>query len=164
MQTLKSALDDRVRNDRANREYAARYNTGEGIFCPAGSGDLNYDVYGRPVNTKTLNLNDASCSNYTDISATRYLSYENNNRPYLPVSGAGSRGYADTMFKGRDIWPKDVYDTGKVSDFHNYYPASPNNGPPPQMTYDSMQFQYPVPYRGFSMSHDTGTGWYRYKG
>lgn len=162
MQTLKSALDDRVRVDRTSREYAARYNLGEGIFCPTGGGDLSYDIYGRPANTKTLNLNDASCSNYTGIDSTRYISYENNNRPYLPVSGSGSRGYGDTMAKGRDIFPQNVYDDGNAQ-FHQYYPT-PNNGPPPEMTYDAMTFKYPVPYRGFTMSHDTGSGYYRYKG
>jgi hypothetical protein len=160
MQDLKSSLDDRVRLDRAIREYGARYNTGEGMFCPAASGDLNYDVYGRPANMKTLNFNDASCSHYTGISPTRYISYENNQRPYLPISGAGSRGYGDTMGKGRNIFPQQIYGEENAQ-FHSYYPA-PNNGPPPEMTYDEMKFKYPVPYRGFPLSHSTGSGYYRF--
>jgi hypothetical protein len=151
-----------VRVDRTVREYAARYNTGEGVFCPTGSGDLNYDVYGRPVNNKTIDFNDASCSHYTGISPTRYISYENNQRPYLPIMGAGSRGYGDTLAKGRDIFPQQLYGVEDAR-FHQYYP-SPNNGPPPEMSYDNMQFKYPVPYRGFSMSHDSGSGYSRYKG
>lgn len=161
MQSLKSALSDRVRLDRTTREYAARYNLGEGIFCPAGGGDLNYDIYGRPSNTKTLNLNDASCSNYTGISSERYISYENNQRPYLPISGAGSRGEGDLMAKGRDIFPQRIY--GKENAvFHQYYPT-PNNAMPPEMSYESMSFKYPVPYRGFTLSHSTGAGLYRYQ-
>lgn len=162
MQNLKSSLDDRVRLDRVQHEYAARYNLGEGIFCPTGGGDLNYDIYGRPANMKTLNLNDASCSNYTGISATRYISYENNQRPYLPISGAGSRGYGDTMAKGRDIFPQQMYGEENAQ-FHQYFPT-PNNGPPPQETFEEMTFKYPTAYRGFSMSHDSGQGFYRYKG
>lgn len=160
--SLKSALDDRVRLDRSAREYAARYNLGEGIFCPAGGGELTYDIYGRPSNTKTLNLNDASCSNYTGISSTRYISYENNNRPYLPISGAGSRGYGDTAAKGRDIMPQKLYGQENAV-FHNYY-NTPNNAPPPEMTYEEMKFMYPVPYRGFTMSHNNSNGFYKFKG
>ena len=160
--SLKSSLSDRVRLDRATREYAARHNTGEGIFCPAGSDSLNYDVYGRQVNHKTINFNDASCSNYTGINTTRYLSYENNNRPYLPISGAGSRGYGDTMGKGRDIFPRKLYGKEDAT-FHKYYPT-PNNAPPPEMTDESMEFKYPVPYRSFTLSHDVGSGDYRYQG
>ena len=162
MQTLKASVTDRVRLDRASRDYAARFNLGEGIFCPAGGGDLTYDIYGRPSNTKTLNLNDASCSNYTGISSTRYISYENNNRPYLPISGAGSRGYGDTLAKGRDIMPQKLYGQENAV-FHQYYPTA-NNAPPSEMTYEEMTFKYPVPYRGFSMSHSTGSGDYRYQG
>lgn len=162
MQSLKSALDDRVRTDRTTRSYAARYNLGEGVFCPAGGGDLTYDIYGRPANSKTLNLNDASCSNYTGISATRYISYENNNRPYLPVSGAGSRGYGDTAAKGRDIFPQNMYGDGSAP-FHSYYP-SPNNGPPAEMTYDPITTSYPVPNRNITLSHNTGSGYFRYQG
>jgi len=157
---MKSSQEDRVRIDRAVREYAARYNTGEGIFCPAGSGDINYDIYGRPANMKTINVNDASCSNYTGIDAVRYMSYENNQRPYTPVSGAGSRGYGDTMRVGRNIFPQQLYGEENAQ-FHQYFP-SPNNGPPPEMTYGEMKFKYPVPYRGFPMSHDVGSGYYRY--
>jgi hypothetical protein len=148
--------------DRTFREYAARYNGGHEIFCPTGAPDLNYDIYGRPANNKTINFNDASCSNDAGISSTRYISYENNQRPYLPISGAGSRGYGDTMAKGRDVFPQQLYG-GANAQFHQYYPT-PNNGPPPEMTYEDMQFKYPVPYRGFSMSHDSGSGYYRYKG
>lgn len=163
MQSLKSASSDRVRLDRAARNYSARFNGGFGEFCPAGSGDLSYDVYGRPISNKTINFDDSSCSNYTGISTTRMLSYENNNRPYLPIAGAGSREYSDTMGRARDIMPKDVYHQQQDNSFHRHY-QTPNNGPPNEMTWVPKKFNYPVPYKSFPMSHDVGGGSYKYQG
>ncbi|MGV9199366.1 MAG: hypothetical protein ACOC4M_11165, partial [Promethearchaeia archaeon] len=105
-QSLKSALDARVRIDQSERLGSQRQNLGEGLMCPAGSGDIMNDVYGRPVDQNTLLLNDSACSNYTKWSSARRIEVENMERPYMPICAAGLRGAGDYMGKGRDLLPQ----------------------------------------------------------
>lgn len=128
-QTLKSALAARVRDDQAYRLGSQRQNLGEGMMCPAGAGDLANDIYGRPVSQKTLLLDDAACSNYTEWSAARRIAVENQERPYLPVCAAGLRGAGDFMGVGRDMTVQNMYGTGMEGNFVRNY-STPNNMPP----------------------------------
>jgi len=125
-QSLKSALDSRVRLDQAERLGSQRQNLGEGLMCPASAGDLQNDVYGRPVSQSTLRLNDAACSNYTIYSAARRIEVENLERPYLPVCAAGLRGAADWMGVGRDNLPQNLYGEGYQGNMIRTY-NTPNN-------------------------------------
>lgn len=159
-QTLKSALDSRVRIDQAGRLGSQRQNLGEGLMCPAGAPNLQNDIYGRPVNAKTLLLNDSACSNYTEWSAQRRLEVENMERPYLPVCAAGLRGAADWMGKGRDIMPQNLYGTGYAGNFVRHYDTANNapwsTGPQgPQMDYYQKDIQ------PFSYSHDASSFLFR---
>lgn len=127
-QTLKSALTSRVRNDQAQRLGSQRQDAGEGLMCPAGAGDIAFDVYGRPVSQKTLRLDDAACSQYTEWSAARRIEVENFVRPQVGICAAGQRGAADFMGVGRDLIPQDLYGTGYEGNFVRHYPT-PNNAP-----------------------------------
>jgi hypothetical protein len=119
-------------------------------MCPAGSGDIQFDVYGRPADQNTLLLNDSACSNYTKWSAARRIQVENLERPYLPVCAAGLRGAADYMGVGRDIMPQNLYGSGYAADFVRHYntsngmPASEGNqGPnPPYYQKQIQPFSY----------------------
>ncbi len=128
-QTLKSALDSRVRIDQAERLGSQRQNLGEGLMCPAGSHAIANDVYGRPVSQNTLLLNDAACGNYTEFSARRRIEIENQERPYVPVCAAGLRGAGDFMGVGRDFQPQNLYGTGYQGNMVRHYPSA-NNAPP----------------------------------
>ena len=75
-QSLKSALGSRINLAQAERLGSQRQNLGEGLMCPAASGDIQFDIYGRPVSQNTLFLNDASCSNYTEWSSARRIAVE----------------------------------------------------------------------------------------
>ena len=125
-QTLKSALDSRVRIDQSQRLGSQRQNLGEGLMCPAGSGDIQFDIYGRPAGQTTLLLNDAACSNYTMWSAARRIQVENQERPYLPICAAGLRGAGDMMGLARDNMPQNMYGEGYQGNFVRHYPT-PNN-------------------------------------
>ncbi len=155
-QSLKSALDARVRVDQAQRLASQRQNLGEGMLCPAASGHIQHDVYGRPVSQNTLLLNDASCSNYTTFSARRRIQIENLERPYLPTCAAGLRGAGDFMGVGRDLLPQDLYGEGSRGDFVRHY-STPNNAPPqpqPDLTMSNYYFKRIQP---FNFSHDATT-------
>ena len=125
-QTLKSAIDSRVRTDQASRLGSQRQNLGEGLMCPAGAGDIAFDIYGRPADQNTLRLTDAACSQYTKFSARRRIEIENNERPYLPVCAAGLRGAADYMGVGRDLLPQNLYGEGYQGNMVRHYPTATN--------------------------------------
>lgn len=159
-QTLKSALDSRVRLDQAQRLGSQRQNLGEGLMCPAGSGDLQNDVYGRPVTQNTLLLNDSACSNYTEFSAQRRIEIENLERPYIPICAAGNRGAADFQGDGRDLIPENLYGEGYRGSFIRTY-NTPDNSPP----YIGNQCAGPAFYQKkiqpFAYSHDATTHLWR---
>nr|QBK86863.1 MAG: uncharacterized protein LCMAC103_02010 [Marseillevirus LCMAC103] len=79
------------------------------MTCPANAGRLATDIYGRPVNKNTLDLRDAACSHYTGIPAARFMQFETNHRPHLPICAAGLRGAADFQGHGRDVMPQNLY-------------------------------------------------------
>lgn len=157
LQTLKSALDNRVRIDRAERLGSQRQNLGEGLMCPAGSGHIMHDVYSRPVSQKTLRLRDADCSNYTEFSSARRIEVENLERPALPVCAAGLRGASDFMGLGRDMMPQNLYGAGMEGAFVRHY-NTPNNAPPqpPLRMRQGCYVQKPV--RPFDFSMDATSG------
>ena len=160
-QTLKSALATRVRIDQAQRLGSQRQNLGEGLMCPAGHG-LRHDIYGRPVSEKTLLLDDASCSHYTQHSAARRIEVENQERPYVPVCAAGLRGAGDFMGKGRDLMPQNLYGEGREGHFVRHYP-NPSNAPPSTADILPCGHQYQVnpvaPWRGsMDATHQTWRG------
>ena len=159
-QTLKSALDSRVRLDQASRLGSQRQNLGEGLMCVAGAGDIANDVYGRPVSQKTLLLNDSACSQYTEWSAARRIEVENNERPYLPVCAAGLRGAADWMGVGRDLIPQNLYGEGYQGNMIRHYDTA-NNAP-----WDSGPVGPNAPYyfkkiQPFSYSMDASSNLWR---
>ncbi len=131
VQSMKSSLEPRVRQDRAERN---RTNLGPPSLCGAGWTDLQNDVYGRPVTQNTLNLGIPECNLYANHpqSVWNRLSVENNERPYIPIAVEGMRGAADLMGKGRDLIPQDLYGSGPRGNFVRHYPG--NNAPPPQAT------------------------------
>ncbi|GAF76542.1 unnamed protein product [marine sediment metagenome] len=156
-QSLKSALDSRVRVDQSSRLGSQRQNLGEGLMCPAGSGDIAFDIYGRPSDQNTLRLTDSACSNYTKWPASRRIEVENLERPYLPVCAAGLRGAADYMGKGRDNLPQNLYGEGYQGNFVRHYDTATNmpwsEGPQgPNPPYYQKQIQ-PFAYSMDSTSH-----------
>jgi|GEM_PF-5953086 len=159
-QSLKSALDSRVRTDQSDRLGSQRSDLGEGLMCPAGAGDIQFDVYGRPASQKTLRLTDSACSNYTEYSSARRIEVENMERPYLPVCAAGLRGAADYMGKGRDLIPQNLYGEGYQGNMVRHYPTATNmpwsEGPQgPNAPYYQKKIQ------PFSYSHDATAHVYR---
>jgi hypothetical protein len=153
-QTLKSALDSRVRIDQSHKLGSQRQNLGEGLMCPASAGDIQNDVYGRPVSQNTLRLTDSACSNYTQFSAGRRIEVENLERPYLPVCAAGLRGAADWMGKGRDILPQNLYGSGYQGNMIRHYAMNPANMPPDQTPAAPMRGYYQKKIQPFSYSMD----------
>lgn len=127
-QSLKSALDSRVNIAQTERLGSQRQNLGEGLMCPAGSGDIQNDIYGRPANQNTLRLTDSACSHYTKWNAARRIQVENNDRPYLPICAAGLRGAADMMGVGRDNIPQNLYGEGYQGNMIRHYNTA-NNAP-----------------------------------
>lgn len=125
-QTLKAALQSRVSVAEAERLGSQRQNLGEGMMCPAGAGDIMFDIYMRPAGQNTLTLNDSACSNYTDFSARRRMMIENAERPMLPICTAGLNGGADLMGKGRPWIPENVYGEGDRGKFVRHYPTRTN--------------------------------------
>ena len=125
-QTLKSALDARVRLDQASRLGSQRQNLGEGMMCPAGAGHIMHDIYGRPATQNTLTVNDSACSNYTEFPASRRMNIETMERPYLAICAASLRGAGDFMGKGRDLIPQNLYLMGHQGDFVRHYPTANN--------------------------------------
>ena len=159
-QTLKSALDSRVRLDQASRLGSQRQNLGEGLMCPAGAGDLMNDVYGRPVSQKTLRLNDAACSNYTEWSSARRIEVENQERPYLPVCAAGLRGAGDWMAVGRDNLPQNLYGFGYQGNMIRNYNTA-NNAPWDEGPHAPRKPYYMKQIQPFSYSMDASSHTYR---
>lgn len=156
-QSLKSALDSRVRIDQADRLGSQRQNLGEGLMCPAGSGSIAFDVYGRPADQNTLLLNDAACSNYTKWSAARRIQVENLERPYLPICAAGLRGAADFMGKARDNMPQNLYGTGYQGNMIRHYDTA-NNMPWSEGPQGPNPPYYQKQVQPFSFSHDASAG------
>ncbi len=148
-QSLKAAMQSRVVQAQSERLGSQRQNLGEGLTCPAGSGNIHHDIYGRPVTQNTLDLRDSACSHYL-INASEYMQYETNHRPHLPICAAGLRGASDMMGVGRDLIPQNLYNSGYNpalpadkqdlgnfrGDFERTY-GTPNNAPP--------QHKWPLP-------------------
>jgi len=156
VQTLKSAIHGRVRVDQAQRLGSQSRDLGEGIFCPAGAGDIYFDQFMRPVSQNTLRLDDASCGHYTTHSARRRIEVENMERPYAVVCAAGYRG-GDLMGSGRDLHPKDLYGKGRRGDFIRHY-STANNTPPSTQTFPG--YYHVKTHQPSSHSHDaTGHLW-----
>ena len=148
-QTLKASLQSRVINAQTERLSSQRQNLGEGLPCPAGSGNIHHDVYGRPVTQNTLVLRDSACSHFL-IDAAEYMQYETNLRPHLPICAAGLRGASDMAGWGRDIIPQNLYNSGynpslspdqqDLGNFRGNFErtyGTPNNAPP--------QAKWPLP-------------------
>ena len=159
-QSLKSALDARVRVDQASRLGSQRQNLGEGLMCPAGSGDIHFDVYGRPADQTTLHVADAACSHYTKYSSARRIQVENNERPYLPICAAGLRGAGDYMGKGRDNIPQNLYGMGYQGNMVRHYPTA-NGMPWPEGSQHPSVPYYQKQIQPFSFSHDASSHLYR---
>lgn len=160
VQTLKSVLGSRIDLGQASRLASQRQNLGEGLMCPASSGDIAFDIYGRPADQNTLRLTDSACSNYTKFPAARRIEVENLERPYLPICAAGLRGAADTMGVGRDVLPQNLYGEGHQGNMVRHYPTANNypwhEGPQgPNPAYYHKQIQ------PFTFSHDATTHLWR---
>ena len=142
-QSLKTVLQSRVQPAHTQRIASQVHNLGEGLTCPAGAGNIQNDVYGRLVTQNTLDLRDSACSHYA-ITAAKFMQYETNQRPVLPICAAGLRGASDMMGVSRETIPSNLYNTG-FHDFVRQYPT-PNNapwqGPPP--TRQSYHKRIPV--------------------
>ena len=140
-QTLKATLQSRVINAQTERLSSQRQNLGEGLTCPAGSGNIHHDVYGRPVTQNTLDLRDSACSHYL-IDASEFMQYETNHRPHLAICAAGLRGASDMAGWGRDLLPQNLYNEGynpalgddqDLGDFRGNFErtfSTPNNATP----------------------------------
>ncbi len=140
-QTLKATLQSRVINAQTERLSSQRQNLGEGLTCPAGSGNIHHDVYGRPVTQNTLDLRDSACSHYL-IDAAEFMQYETNHRPHLAICAAGLRGASDMAGWGRDLLPQNLYNEGynpalgddqDLGDFRGNFErtfSTPNNATP----------------------------------
>lgn len=159
-QSLKSALDARVRIDQSERLGSQRQNLGEGLMCPAGAGDIMFDIYGRPAGQTTLRLDDAACSNYTRWSAARRIEVENLERPYLPICAAGLRGAADFMGKGRDLLPQNLYGEGYRANMIRHYPTA-NNMPWSEGPQGPSTYYYQKQIQPFSYSMDGSSNLWR---
>lgn len=158
-QTLKSALDARVNIGQSERLGSQRQNLGEGLMCPAGSGDIAFDIYGRPADQNTLLLNDSACSHYTKWSAARRLEVENQERPYMPICAAGLRGAADYMGVGRDNLPQNLYGEGYQGNMVRHY-ATATNMPPDGPSMPNPPY-YQKQIQPFTYSHDATAHFYR---
>lgn len=158
-QSLKAAMNSRVDTSTAHRLGSQRQNLGEGLMCPAGAGDLQNDVYGRPANHNTLYFGDAACSHYNFWSAQRRIEVENNNRPYLPICAAGLRGAGDPLGTGRDRMPQNMYGDGYQGNFVRHYETADNS--PPQRPLSQQTNYYQRQIQPFSFTHDATHHVYR---
>lgn len=130
VQTLKSALDARVRNDQASRLSSQRQNLGEPLTCVAGAADIYFDIYGRPASQNTLPVNlDSACGELSQYNSRRQMQIETNHRPYIPICAAGLRGAGDLDGVGRDLIPQNLYGEGYRGNFIRHYRTA-NNAPP----------------------------------
>jgi hypothetical protein len=133
---LKSVQQGRVIVANAIKNGSERQDLGHGEFCPAGAQSLYFDVYNRPVNQNTLDMRNASCSNYDDTTASNFMAWENYHRPYIPLCASGLRG-GDTLGVGRDLFPSNVYGEG-AHDFVRLYKGPTDrarDGPTPPNVY-----------------------------
>jgi hypothetical protein len=146
--------------DKTERLSSQRFNLGEGLMCPAGSGDIAFDIYGRVVSQNTLLLNDSACSQYTDWSASRRIGVENNERPYLPICRAGSRGGGDPMGVGRDIQQQNLYGEGYQGNMIRHYPTA-NNTPFDERPQDPTPPYSHKMVQPFNFSHDSTANLWR---
>ena len=159
-QTLKSSTDSRVRIDQSYRLGSQRQNLGEGLMCPAGAGDIGFDIYGRPATQNTLRLLDSACSTYTEFPAQRRIEVENMERPYLPICAAGMRGAGDLMHLGRSSMPKNLYGTGYRGDFVRVYNTA-NNLPWSETSPEPTCPFYQKKIQPFAYSHDSTAKYFR---
>lgn len=122
VQTLKSAVESRVRNDYAEWGAFSRLAGHHYETCPAGSSSLMNDEYGRPVNQNTLDMRSAECNAHAPHphQVSNHIQRENNERPYMPIAHAGMRGAGDFMGVGRDLMPQDLYGNGTRGNFVRY--------------------------------------------
>ena len=170
-QTLKPVLQSRASVAQSQRLGSQRQNLGEGLTCPAGSGNIHHDVYGRPVTQNTLPLMDSACSQYL-ISCSKFMQYETNHRPHLPICAAGMRGASDMMGVGRDLIPQNLYNFGfdptkskDNQDMGNYrgqfertYPWTPNNAPPQANFVMAKLTPYERLFQSWDLSNDGTDG------
>ena len=170
-QTLKPALQSRANIAQSARLGSQRQNLGEGLTCPAGSGNIHHDIYGRPVTQNTLPLMDSACSQYL-INAQQFMQYETNHRPHLPICAAGLRGASDMMGVGRDLIPQNLYafgydpsapkgdqDLGTFrGQFQRTYPWIPNNAPPQGNWRIPRQAPYDKTIQAYDFSNDGTSG------
>ena len=154
VQTQKSALQGRINLGQSTRLFSHARNLGEGLMCPAGSGDIANDVYGRPVDQTTLLLNDSACSHYTKFSVAARLDAENLERPYLPVCAAGLRMVGDLAGLGRDVIQQNLYGEGYRGNFIRNY-NTPNNMPWEEGPKGPSRPYYHKLERPYDFSHDS---------
>ena len=122
----------RVDNTQSRRLHDEARALGPGLICPAGAHSLHFDVYGREVSERTLDLRDAACSQYTYAPARRFIEFENIQRPVIPVAAAGLRGGDDGQNVGRGLFPRNVYDDRhNRGGFVKHYPTVNNIGRDP---------------------------------
>lgn len=157
LQSLKSAMESRVRQDRAGRIASEVQDLGHGEFCPAGTGAVNFDIFGRPASKNTLPTNlpyMASCSHYV-IPARTLIAYENNTRPYISTCTPGLRGNSDMLGVSRNLLPDKLYgESARFVTAMGYPPRDPRPAPAPAWAYEPVQ-----PYSG-SMDATSGV-WVR---
>ena len=169
-QSLKASLQSRVINAQSERLSSQRQNLGEGLTCPAGSGNIHHDVYGRPVTQNTLDLRDSACSHYL-IDAAEFMQYETNHRPHLPICAAGRRGASDMMGVGRDLIPQNLYAFSydptrpkgdqDLGDFRGQFErtyGTPNNAPPQGNWRIPRQAPYDKTVQAYDFSNDGTSG------
>ena len=165
-QTLKPVLQSRANIAQSIRLGSQRQNLGEGLTCPAGSGNIHHDIYGRPVTQNTLPLMDSACSPYL-INAQEFMQYETNHRPHLPICAAGLRGASDMMGVGRDLIPQNLYAFSydptrpkgdqDLGDFRGQFErtyGTPNNAPPQANWNIPKQEPYEHIVQSFDFSND----------
>jgi hypothetical protein len=153
-QTLKAVIQSRVQPDTSERLYGESRTMGQGLMCPAGAGDIFFDIYGRPVSQNTLLLNDSACSQYTAWSAARRMGVENNERPYLQICKAGNRGGGDPMGVGRDVQQQNLYGEGYQGNMIKHYPTA-NNTPWEDEPHPSSSEYTRNMIQPFNFSHDS---------
>ena len=161
VQTLKSSLYNRVDTSQATRLFSQARNLGEGLICPAGAGDIQFDIFGRPASQETLLLNVPECSHYTIYSVPARLEAENLERPYMPICAAGLTVVGDTMGVARDRVPRNLYGFGHRGDFVRHYLGANNRQPPEEPPVPRDNGYYFKNIQPFDFSHDASAQAYR---
>jgi hypothetical protein len=159
IQSLKSAIDTRVRIDYTQWAAANRIQGHHSETCPAGSAHLRNDVYGRSVNSNTLDMRSASCNAHAPYEQTLHghIQRENNERPYLPIATAGHRGDGDFMGRGRDLMPQNLYGDGNRGNFVRH---GTNGNQLPQPRHQTPAPVYERREQPGMPSHDTNSSYY----